>query len=64
MLAQMEVEEYRKSRESAINADEQRRDVWLRDMRTFRAGGHVYVGEGVTLADVTRWLDRAVKGGV
>lgn len=47
--------------QAKIEADERARDAWIRKMKASRASESLLVGDGVTLADVVRWLVEALE---
>lgn len=47
--------------EVLIQQDERKRDVWLDKMKSSKMGEQIYVGDGVLLGDVVRWLREALE---
>ena len=49
--------------EAKLDQDRRTRDEWLSKMKSSNAGASILVGKDITLAEVVRWLDDAVKYG-
>jgi hypothetical protein len=47
--------------QAKIEADQRKRDGWIRKLKASRSGESILVGEDVTLADVHRWLTEALE---
>jgi hypothetical protein len=47
--------------QARIEADQRKRDAWIKKMKASRSGESVLVGDDVTLADVHRWLTEALE---
>ena len=47
--------------QAKFEADQRKRDAWMKRMKASRSGESILVGEDVTLADVHRWLVEAVE---